>query len=151
MLKWDKPVDIAAVRLCFDSNLNNDKRMPCSYPQKGDRSAVPDMLVRGYRLDTQADNGEWRTVFHDTNNYQRLAVAAINCRARALRFTPETTWGAETARLFGFDALAEDPKRLPAPPTRVRWADVVAAVDPADLAPPESGLEDAEKTKSHGA
>jgi len=150
-LTWTEPVDVAAARFVFDSNLNHAKKMPCSYPQKGDRVAVPGTLVRSYRVDVQADTGEWRTVYRDDANYQRLVIAPVNCRAQALRLVPESTWGEDTVRVFGFDALAEDPGRLPARPVGQRWADVVAATDPADLAPPESGLEDDAKAKSHSA
>jgi len=140
-LRWDRPVDVAAVRLVFDSNLNHPKRMPCSYPLKGDRQTVPAALVRGYRLEAQDESGSWRTVFREGGNYQRLAVAPVRCRTRALRFVAEETWGSDTVRLFAFEALASDPGRLPEPPKRVPWSAAVAAADPADLAPPESGLE----------
>jgi hypothetical protein len=150
-LTWPEPVDIAAVRLVFDSNLSHDKRMPCSYPLKGNRQSMPTTLVRGYRIEAADEAGQWQAVCRETDNYQRLAVTPVQRRAQGLRLVVETTWGDEQVKLFGFEALARDPKRLPAPPVGKPWREVVAAIDPADLAPPDSGLEDAARRKSHGA
>ena len=143
-------VDVAAARIVFDSNLNNDKRMPCSYPQQADRSAVPDSMTQSFQLEARRD-GQWQTVHQSDDNYQRLVVAPVGCRTDAIRLTPRGTWGADSVRLFGFEALATDPNRLPQLPQGPRWSAVVAAVEPKALAPPDSGLETAEPAKRHGA
>ncbi len=150
-LTWNSSVDIAAARIVFDSNLNHDKRMPCSYPRKADAKTMPQSLVRGYRIEAQDESGTWQTVFRDENNYQRLAVAPVNCRAKAIRLVSESTWGDDAVRVFAFDALSTNPARLPDSPRGKTWSQVVAQVDPVDLAPPESGLEDNERAKMHSA
>jgi len=149
-LRWSEPVDIAAARLVFDSNLNSDKRMPCSYPQSTAKSKVPESLVQQYRIEAQTNAG-WQTVYQQADNYRRLAVGPVGCRALALRFTADATWGADAVRLFGFEALATDPGRLHEVAEGPNWSSVVAAVDSADLAAPDSGLEEKSDARGHSA
>ncbi len=104
------------MRFTFDSNLNNDKRMPhSSYPQKGDRCAVPGSLVKRYRIEAEDDAGRWRTVHRETSNHQRLVRVPLNVSTAAVRFVPEETWGDEAVRVFAFEPLeVYEPKIYPA-------------------------------------
>ncbi len=138
---WPQPVALGGVRFVFDSNLQNHKRMPCSYPQRGSRTAVPGSLVRQYRLEALNDNGQWATIHQESNNYNRLVRLPLNVRTRALRFVAQQTWGDETVRVFAFEPVEHCDAVPPAVPAGPRFADVVANVPPEDLAPPESGLE----------
>lgn len=135
---WPSPVHVGGVRLVFDSNLDNDKRMPCAYPVRGDRVAVPDSLVKAYRIEALEESGRWRTVHRARANHQRLVRAPVNVRATAVRFVPEATWGGgeAPARVFSFEATAEHLAKIPEPPEGPRFADVRAACAPTDLAPP---------------
>ncbi|MEX0654612.1 MAG: FAD-dependent oxidoreductase [Phycisphaeraceae bacterium] len=139
--RWAKPVALGGVRFVFDSNLQNDKRMPCSYPQRGDRSAVPSSLVRGYRLDILGENGQWQTAHRETNNYHRLVRLPLHLRTTGLRFVPEQTWGDEAARVFAFEPVEQTDAVPPPVAEGPAFADVVARTPAADLAPPESGME----------
>ena len=139
-LSWDREVKIDGARFVFDSDLNNVKRLPCSYPEKP-RSRVPQSLVKQFRLETREGDGSWKTVFREENNYQRLVRVPLDVRARGLRFVAEETWGSEEVRLFGFEALDRCEDKIPPPEEGPRWSEVVAGVDPEDLAAPESGLE----------
>lgn len=65
---WNQAVDLAGLRITFDSNLNSDKRMPCSYPQKGDRSMVPKSLVKQFKIELQDEDGQWRTAHAESGN-----------------------------------------------------------------------------------
>lgn len=138
--QWDSPVHIGGVRFVFDSNLNNDKRMPCAYPVKGDRCAVPGSLVRAFRIDVQDEAGHWTTAYRETNNYQRLVRVPIAARARALRFVPEATWGDDKARVFSFEAVERHEAKIPVIPEGPTISEVRAARDPADLAPPAKNI-----------
>jgi hypothetical protein len=146
--RWTQPVHVAGVRLVFDSNLSNDKRMPCTYPQKGNLSRVPSSLVRQYRLEALEPNGQWRVVYRDKENTQRLVYVPFDVTTRALRLIPEATWGDETARVFAFEPLAHcTPKRSPVP-DGPPFAQARTQIAPADLAPPEGATE---QGKGHGA
>jgi len=148
---WDTLAEVGMLRLVFDSNLNNDKRMPCSYPQKGDRCLVPRSLVRRFKVEVRDADGHWRTAHAEDNNYQRLARIPLLTRATAVRFTPEATWGADTVRVFALEPLSVYSDKLPRPEPGKPWSRVVAEVDPADLAPPEHGLDEAPKRAAHSA
>src|SRR5439155_181345 len=100
--RWNEPVNVAGVRLVFDSNLANEKRMPCSYPQKGHRTLVPSSLVKSFRLETLGESGRWHTAFREEENYQRLVTVPLKSQVRGLRLVPEATWGDEAVRIFSF-------------------------------------------------
>ncbi len=144
--RWNAPVHIGGVRLVFDSNLTDHKRMPCRYGLRERGRRVPDSLVRAYCVEVQEPAsggapGPWRIVFREGDNHQRLVHAPVHAEAVALRIVPEATWGAER----GSDAacvLAAEPVRTlrdkrPPPSPRVPWSDVVAAVPAEHLRPPD--------------
>ena len=139
--RWTHATTIAGVRFTFDSNLNNDKRMPCSYPQKGSRCAVPRSLVKQYRIDAMAADGEWRAVYREDGNYQRLVRVPLNATTTGLRFVPEETWGDEAVRVFAFEPLPAFEPKIPSIPDGPAFGQVRANVARRDLAPPENGLE----------
>ncbi len=134
--RWPQPQQVAGLRLVFDSHLANSKRMPCSYPLKGDRSLVPHSLVKRFRVETQDAAGRWTTAFTQDTNHHRLVRVPLHATAQAIRFTPEETWGDPTARLFGCEPLSAYTDKLPQAPDGPRWKEVVAAIPPADLADP---------------
>lgn len=148
--RWESPQYIGGIRLLFDSNLNNTKRMACNYPQRGDRSMVPASLVREYRIDVSEDGQTWRSFHHEKNNYQRLVRLGAGVRVRGVRLVPLATWGDQKVRIFGFEPESTYDEKIPAIPDGAAFAEIVAAVRPADLAPPESGLESPE-AKMHSS
>ncbi len=150
-LTFDQPSRVGGLRLVFDSNLNSDKRMPCSYPLRGDRSLVPKSLVKAFRVEAKQADGAWRTVHRQTNNYQRLVQVPVGVEATALRFVAEETWGADEARLFALEPTATFAEKLPTPPSGPGWSQVVARVHAEDLTPPESGLETSKAPAGHSA
>lgn len=139
--KWDTMTSIAGIRFVFDSNLNHEKRMPYVYPHSGGRSRVPASLIKRFHIDAQDENGMWNTVYRDDNNYQRLVIPALHIRAKALRFVPDETWGAEDARVFSAEPLAVFEAKIPDVPHGDHFAAVRSRIDPADLAAPDNGLE----------
>jgi hypothetical protein len=148
---WDHAVNIGGVRLVLDSNLNNDKRMGCSYPHKADRVAVPGSLLRGFRIEARGTDGQWTTVQREKNNYARLLRLPVGITATGLRLIPEETWAgaadkvtASDARVFAFEPI--DPEsfndNISALPDGPHFSAVRARVDATHLAPPENGLEE---------
>lgn len=135
-LSWDSEVQIPGVRLVFDSNLANEKRMPCSYPQNYARHSMPAALARQFKVEVRR-GGSW-SVAYAGENIHRLRYVPVQQRGDAVRVTVDETWGGQPARLFGFEATTHLPAHLPAVTPRVSWSDVVARVKPADLAPPEN-------------
>lgn len=138
--RWKSPVNLAGARLVFDSNLGNDKRMPCSYPQKAAVHRVPKSLVRAFRLETCDENGNWSVAHRASENIGRLVNVPLNTAAMGLRLIPETTWGADGARVFAFEPLEHAACKIPHAPQGASWRDVVSRLSPADLAPPEHEL-----------
>lgn len=135
---WKQRMPIAGVRLVFDSNLQLHKRMPCSYPYREGRGAVPKSLIKAYRLEAKNASGEWEVVFRETNNFQRLVRVPLALESEAIRFLPEETWGDEAARLFGFEPLAVFPDKIPTYPEGPNIAEVRSRLDPADLEGPQT-------------
>jgi hypothetical protein len=128
--------------MVFDSNLRDVKRMPCSYPLKGDRCTVPASLVKAFRLEAKRPDGRWETVYRTADNYQRLVHVPVNGEATALRLIPEATWGeAGAIRVLAFEATGTWRGRQPEIAPGPRFVELRTRVNPADLAPPESGLE----------
>jgi hypothetical protein len=98
---------VRGMRFVFDSDLNRpEKNMPSSYPLHIEPVGVPETLVRAFRVEAQDENGEWRAVLREESNHQRLVQLDLNVWARAVRFIPEATWGAERAHLFAWDVRA---------------------------------------------
>lgn len=150
--RWAEPVHVGGVRMVFDSNLDNNKRMPCSYPQMGDRCLVPGSLVKSYRLEACDAEGTWRTVHSETCNYQRLVRVPVDIRVTALRLVPESTWGDEQVRIFGFEPMQRCEVAKPTIADGPTITEVRAAADPSDLEPPESDPDDvATKRVGHSA
>ena len=150
--RWLEAVNIAGVRLVFDSNLNNEKRMGHVYPHRTERTAVPGSLVRRFRLEARDTAGQWNTVLRETNNRRRLLRLPTGITTTGLRLVPEETWAGagdkvdrSEAKVFAFEPLDASAFRdnLPTVPDGSHFSSVRAAVDPRDLAPPDNGLEDA--------
>lgn len=138
---WNEPVNIGGARLVFDSNLNNTKVMPCSYPQKGGPHRLPSSLVKAFRIETCDTNGKWSVEFETSRNIQRLAKIGFEKSVTGLRLVPTESWGAAGARVFGFEPLAQGATTTPATPTGPTWLQVVARIADEDLEAPENGME----------
>jgi len=99
-----EPAKISSLRFVFDSDLNRKSlNMPCNYPLEPELRKVPSTMVRAFRIEALDDQGEWRVVQRVTNNYQRLVRIDVDVTTSKIRFIPEETWGAETARVFSWD------------------------------------------------
>lgn len=136
--RWPASVAIEGVRLVFDSNLAHEKRMPCSYPQGGNKPQTPASLVKSFRIEAQDEDGTWRVVHQETENYQRLLMIPLSVRAVALRLVPEARWGATQARVFAFEPMSSFAAKIPTIPDGPHFQTVRAAFSVEDLAPPQT-------------
>jgi hypothetical protein len=102
--RFDRPTQISATRLVFDSNLNRGaKNMPFVHKLGQASRCVPDTLVKSFRIEACSEDGSWATVAEVKDNHQRLVKLDLGVTATAIRLIPESTWGAAAAHLFAFD------------------------------------------------
>ncbi len=112
---FNKPQKISHTRIIFDSNLNRGITahltnfhydlldMRCYYPLNQKQWEVPKSLVKSFRIEACGTDCHWKTIFRESNNYQRLVRVPLDIEATAVRLVPEETWGAETVHLFSWD------------------------------------------------
>jgi hypothetical protein len=139
--RWPEPVNLGGVRLVFDSNLLHEKRLPCSYPQKGDKPRVPTSLVKRFRLEALDESGRWTVVHQECENYQRLVRVPLSLQTAGLRLIPEETWGEKTVAIFAFEPAEVLMDKITPIPDGPHFSAVVARIDPKHLEAPEGGQE----------
>jgi hypothetical protein len=101
---FDRVERVRTLRFVFDSDLNRpEKNQPASYPLHQEPVGVPQAMVRAFRVEAQDGNGTWQVIAREGNNYQRLVCVETDVLARAMRFIPEATWGAEFVHVFAWD------------------------------------------------
>ena len=59
--------------------------------------------MKSFRIEVVDDRGDQRTVYRETNNYQRLVRIPMGVEALKVRAVIEETRGAEKAGIFAFD------------------------------------------------
>jgi hypothetical protein len=148
---WQHNVEIGGVRLVFDSNLMNEKRMPCTYPQKGEGTRIPSTIVKRFRLESLDENGQWQVAYQENENFYRLVQVPLGINTRGLRLVIEDTWGATTARVFGFEPVETLNIKIPTIPDGPHFSEVRGRIAPQDLAPPENGQENNSGAHGHVA
>ncbi len=98
------PQKIKEFRFIFDSDLNRKPlNMPCNYPLNPQFASVPKTMTKSFRIDFLDDNGHWKTLFREDNNYQRLVRIRRNIKTSAVRFIPLATWGNDDVHIFAWD------------------------------------------------
>lgn len=111
---FGRPVRVGRVRLILDSDLNRDtltsldrklcRNMPHNRPLDWPDSYVPKTMLKSYRLEGVTADGRTIVLHEEENNYQRRNFIELDAEITALRLTPLSTWGAEDAHIFSFDA-----------------------------------------------
>ena len=97
--------NLSQARIIFDSDLNRSVHNMRHCYQLNDKNwAVPENMVKAFKLEIQTANGDWEIGHEESNNYQRLVRVPLSGKARAVRLTPVGTWGAASAKIFAFDA-----------------------------------------------
>jgi hypothetical protein len=100
-------------RMVFDSDLNRmgqganakqaEKNILSNFPLNQPPRTSPPSIIKAFRLEAKGEDGQWRCVYRESNNYQRLRKVPLDLQASALRFIPEATWGADSCKLFAFE------------------------------------------------
>ena len=141
-MSWDAPRTVGAVRLVFDSNLNDLKRMPCRYALGDAEEKMPKTLVRSLRVDVQTADGAWETAHLEEENARRLLTVNIGREVKAVRFTGLRAWDENAPiRLYAMEPTDRPLPISTNPPKGKSWVEVVAALSPEDIAEPDHGLE----------
>ncbi|MDP0497581.1 MAG: FAD-dependent oxidoreductase [Verrucomicrobiota bacterium JB024] len=140
-LSFKSPHRVECLRMVFDSDLNDSKRMPVLYPHQERHCAMPKQLVRAYKVEAQSAGGQWETIFNEADNRRRLVVLPVGREVAALRFTGEAAWGESPIRVFSFEAHSEPLPLSRDPEPGAKWTEIVAALAPEDLQEPDHGLE----------
>jgi hypothetical protein len=96
---FDGERQIRRVRLVFDSDLNDRKKMPARYPLGEYHAALPPCLVKEYVLEARTGSA-WQILAHETNNCRRLQKYAVDVCADALRLRVIASHGAQEFRVF---------------------------------------------------
>ena len=103
--RWEKPVSIEQIRLVFDSNLSreHDRNMVSYYSLDIKPFTVPPEMVKTFTVEYEGDDGEWKMLLDEKNNYQRLVWIEGSLKTSGIRITPRETWGNETVKVFSVD------------------------------------------------
>lgn len=101
--KLDADTRIHQIRLIFDSDLNRDyHNMPCNYPLVQTRFKLPETLIKEYRVEGVAENGDVSSLYI-ADNHQRFVKHTIDWNVKTIRFIPLATHGCREFRLFDFE------------------------------------------------
>ena len=97
---FDEPMLVKEVRLVLDSALQRNVQL--SHLVDDDQlTTPPPELPRKIRLEGLID-GQWKTLYQDSNQHQRLLILGVNKVVKGIRFSVEETWGGLHSRLFHF-------------------------------------------------
>ncbi len=143
-LDWKRPVDLAGLRLVFDSDLNDGKTMPFRYPLEARGKGICERMIRRFRVEGEIAPGRWETIYGETNNYQRLVTFELRKRVSAVRLVPEASWGSPEACIYSIDTIDRYEPIETVEIDGSTWHERVAAVPPEELEAPDSGLEKAD-------
>lgn len=97
---WEGAQLVKEATFIFDSALA--KIVQLSYHQKDSQlTSPPEEVVKDFRLEILTPDG-WRLWKKVRGNHQRLVRVSIGTPATGVRFTADSTWGAENVRLYAF-------------------------------------------------
>ena len=99
VFEFEKEVKISKLRIVFDSDLCDSKRMPHIWPLGEHLQGLPKCMVKSYTVDIR-QNGVWKSLIYETDNYQRNVVHLVNDTVDAVRLTVHESYGAEEFRVF---------------------------------------------------
>lgn len=106
-LEWsfENSTQIGHLRIISDSDFNNTKRMPCSYPKDGNVVSMPTELLREVTIEFQDDSEVWSALIHIENNFKRLLQIPVRKKVKALRLVNAYSWGSSEVHLFSVDII----------------------------------------------
>jgi len=101
--RFDRPQKLTRARFVFDSYLPFDKRIPSSFPMKGNKAPFPKRLCRDFDLAVPDGSGGWRVAVEVRDSCRRLVKVQLDVTTKVVRFIPRRTWGWDEAHVFAFD------------------------------------------------
>jgi hypothetical protein len=102
---WAQPRRVEEARISFDSDFCLELGMTHLTPAGVQiPTSPPPALVKAFRIEARLD-GTWQTVARQDGNYQRFVRVPLNVTTDAIRLIPESTYGAETVRLYRFEVM----------------------------------------------
>ncbi len=97
---FDQPTMIRELSLIMDSGLDKDVALSRLY--EGEQlTAPPEVIPKGFHIDGLI-SGEWHRLKKVENNCQRLYRARVQKKLTKIRFTLDSTWGADRSCLYAF-------------------------------------------------
>lgn len=121
---FDAPTHLTRFRLVMDSDLDREYvegnpdalnistvlMRPMSYNRTS--FGFPKCMIKSYRIEAMDENGQWRSIYEESDNYQRFIRREIDVVTKAVRFIPlstyaseavSETYGSATAHIFAFE------------------------------------------------
>lgn len=123
---FPKKTYVDSFRLIVDSDLDREyvdgnpdglhistilfKRNDYNYTSFG----FPKCMLKSFDIEILDENNEWKTVYSEKNNYQRMITGKIDAQTKGVRLIPRSTYYSETfwttfdsaqAHIFAFDVL----------------------------------------------
>ncbi len=121
---FDAPTHLTRFRLVADSDLDREYvegnpdalnistvlMRPLSYNRT--TFGFPKCMIKSYRIEALDENGQWRSICEEMDNYQRFIRKEIDVVTKAVRFIPlstyaseavSETYGSATAHIFAFE------------------------------------------------
>ena len=103
--RFPVPTAIGGVRLVWDSNFEDAKRMRCNEGEEM-LCELPSSLGKAYIVEAET-NGAWQEIYRNDDNFRRLEIVRLlkrNVTAIRLTLLEERKCG-EPSRLFAFEPL----------------------------------------------
>lgn len=101
---FQTPVKISGIRLVFDSDLADNKRL--FFEEGRPAREMPAILCRKFEVSLQHPSGKWKTIAVEEENRHRLVrLSWPEETATAIRLTARASWGGGACRLFSLDVL----------------------------------------------
>jgi hypothetical protein len=150
-LQWDRPQYVNCLRLVLDSDLSNDKCMPCWYKLTDALKTLPQKLVREFTVQVKCPGEDWKLIHHITENARRLWVLSLDDEVTAIRWRGIQTWGTSKLRVYALEASAEAMPYSPSIDAGKAWTSVIADLPAHAIQAPDHGLEKSGKHSFVGA
>jgi hypothetical protein len=100
-LVFAEPGKIDEVTLILDSALHKDPQMSYHHPAESHLTALPTELSKAFQVHVR-EGGRWNLQWETRENHSRQVRFRLGRAVQAVRFTLESTWGAETTGVHAF-------------------------------------------------
>ncbi|MFI3206285.1 MAG: FAD-dependent oxidoreductase [Clostridia bacterium] len=115
VISFKEVTKLSQMRLVFDNDINRDTwseepwflrafSIRCNYFLDDKPVSMFPTLIKGYEVYGKQD-GEWKLLSSEKNNYQRLVKINIDGDFTDIKFIPKTTWGGSSARIYALDVV----------------------------------------------